>query len=62
MQKILTFSRNACAISPNDWSKICGLKNASRTAGQPADVTTAMMTSAAKTTVLASAIATPRAP
>ena len=62
MQKIFTFSRNAWTISPKESTKMCRLKNACRTAGQPAELTTATTTRVTKTAVLASAIATPRAP
>src|SRR5436190_19261078 len=56
MQKMRTFSRNACATSGNDSVKSCRSKNALRTAGQPAELTIARTTIAANTTVLATAI------
>jgi len=62
MQKTRTFSQNARRISGNESPKISVSKNASRTAGQPDDETTAATNAPTKTAVLASAIATPRAP
>jgi hypothetical protein len=62
MQNTLTLSRNACAISPNELEKMCASKKACRTAGHPDELTTATAIAPKKTTVLTSAIATPRAP
>ena len=62
MQNTFTFSRKAVAISPNELLKMCASKNALRTSGQPDELTTATTTAPKKTMVLASAIATPRAP
>src|SRR6266540_2690065 len=53
MQKILMFTRNACAISGNDSRKIWPLKNWRLTSGQPGELTIAATTIATNTTVLA---------
>jgi hypothetical protein len=62
MQNTFTLSRNARRISPNELLKMCASKNACRTAGQPDELTTSATAAPKKTIVLATAIATPRAP
>src|SRR5262249_5265284 len=62
MQKIFTLSRNARAISGIDLQNSSQLKNVVRTSGQPGACVTTTTRTTKKTTVLASAIATPRGP
>jgi hypothetical protein len=62
MQKILTFTKKAAAISPNESVKISRLKNACLNSGQPGELTTRKATPPKKTTELRIAIATVRLP
>src|SRR5439155_16005900 len=62
MQKMRMFSRKACPTSGNELSKSFRSKNALRTSGQPAELTTTMATIAKNTTVLVTAIPMLRAP
>src|SRR5438094_5654073 len=62
MQKMRMFSRKACPTSGNELSKSFRSKNAFRTSGQPAELTTTMATIAKNTTVLVTAIPMLRAP
>ena len=62
MQKIFTLSRNARAISGNELVNSSQSKKVDLTSGQPGECVTTTATTAKKTTVLASATATPRRP
>src|SRR5262245_1627220 len=62
MQKILTLTRKAEAISPKESRKIFPLKKASLNWGHPAELTTSATTAPKKTSVLRTAMATPRPP
>src|SRR5439155_23040456 len=58
---ILTFRRNAEAISGNVFANSCPLKKLRRTSAHPGELTTATARAAKTTTVLTIAIATARA-
>src|SRR6266487_803695 len=62
MQKILTLTRKAEAISPNESVKICRLKKACLNSGQPEELTTTRTIAPKKRIVLTRATATPRPP
>src|SRR3990170_694195 len=60
--KMKMFRQNFSRIFPRESQKTCGSKNASLMAGQPEEFTTARPSAVKNTTVLTTAIHTPRAP